>query len=97
DLISENKSTKDSVLVLTAPEVGPVIAIMAEQPSLRRIDVITGPPSAQDHQFTEELKERLNPFEIDISMAWDAPLDSRAHGRTAAVGPQLTREIPFFR
>jgi len=71
-----NPPGPESKLALLEPNLALVHQTIASNKNLRRVKVVRDPlePESPDFlRFFENLRESLDPFSIDTSMAWEAP------------------------
>ena len=90
-----SKSKQGSVLALLEPSL-PLVHQAVSRQNIKRVRLVSDSYAAKDPkflQFKNELTQSLDPFSIDVSMAWEPSpeLFKESRGREL----DLSREIPF--
>lgn len=99
DAFARKAGKHDGILALLEPNIETVHRAVAAQPQLKHISLIEahGTEANPDVlKFFDDLKQSLNPFSIDITLAWEPASRSQTPRDTAReVGLGLSREMSF--
>ncbi len=98
-----NKGASDShVVALFEPSLAQAHRAVAASPQIQRVRVLVAPEAARTpeiEKFHDELRASLNPFSIDIQLAWEPVRElalektaTRAHGPDLGLGREI--QIP---
>jgi hypothetical protein len=88
-----SRQGKISVLALLEPNLSLACAASTER-SIKRVRLVCDRATAGDPEmarFRDELARALDPFSIDVTMAWEPTRENSVQGRDLDAGPELGR------
>ena len=92
-----NRSSPASVLALLEPNI-PLVRQAATERSIKRLRLVCDQADAKDPElvrFRDELALAMNPFSIDVSMAWEPSLELSMGGLERESGRDMGRDRLF--
>lgn len=91
--LEKEQRPRGGVLALLEPDIEAVHRAIAPESKLARVYLIGSEDARNDSsflKFSEELKESLNPFSIDLTLSWE-PIDMGRQGREQRAGLDHSR------